>query len=273
VSGPRMFRRPRRVATLIGLAAVLAAGIIVLSTQASNAGESCQGLDTALRNNLNFIATQKAHPDAQSAGRIANRQAVVDLIQQRRKAAGCTDDVSAQPAPGSGNGQQQGSGENCAALGQALQNNLNFIAGQKAHPDANSAARIANRQAVVDLIQQRRTAAGCSGDVAAPPDTGNAGNHGSAGGSGQAGGTGKGNVVCPGTTVTLSGEAGAPAASSGKFPVGTKLKVTNLDNKKSTTVTVRSASGSCVLLNNAAFEKVREPGKFLIRHVVVERIG
>nr|WP_033221328.1 hypothetical protein [Streptomyces virginiae] len=42
-------------------------------------------------------------------------------------------------------------------------------------------------------------------------------------------------VVCQGSTVTLSGEAGAPAASSGTFPVGTKLKVTNLDNGQSTT--------------------------------------
>nr|WP_063760475.1 hypothetical protein [Streptomyces sp. NRRL S-241] len=59
---------------------------------------------------------------------------------------------------------------------------------------------------------------------------------------------------CPGSTVTLSGEAGAPAASSGTFPVGTKLKVTNLDNGQATTVTVNGPSGSCVLLNNAAFD-------------------
>ncbi|MGW7062720.1 hypothetical protein ACWGHM_30015, partial [Streptomyces sp. NPDC054904] len=45
-------------------------------------------------------------------------------------------------------------------------------------------------------------------------------------------------VVCPGSTVTLSGEAGPPAASSGTFPVGTKLKVTNLDNGQATTVAV-----------------------------------
>jgi hypothetical protein len=42
--------------------------------------------------------------------------------------------------------------------------------------------------------------------------------------------------VCNGSTVTLSGEDGAPAASSNQFPAGTKLKVTNLDNNKSTTV-------------------------------------
>jgi hypothetical protein len=172
--------------------------------------------------------------------------------------------------------------ENCAGLDTALQNNLNFIAGQQANPDAQSAARIANRQAVVDLIQQRRQVAECTANVVA--------------GNGQAApaqqapvqqapaqqapaqpeqaGTGQpGDVVCPGSTVTLSGEAGAPAASSNQFPAGTKLKVTNLDNSKSTTVEVTSVSGSCALLNNAAFEQVREPGKFLIRRAVIERVG
>ncbi|MER7468073.1 hypothetical protein, partial [Streptomyces sp. NPDC097981] len=80
-------------------------------------------------------------------------------------------------------------------------------------------------------------------------------------------------VVCQGSTVTLSGEAGAPAASSGTFPVGTKLKVTNLDNGHATTVTVTGPSGSCALLNNAAFEQVREPGKNLIRRARIERVA
>ncbi|WP_407077639.1 hypothetical protein [Streptomyces sp. SCSIO 30461] len=102
-----------------------------------------------------------------------------------------------------------------------------------------------------------------------PPATGNGGGR---GGNGQGNGA-VGEVVCQGSTVTLSGEAGAPAASSGTFPVGTKLKVTNLDNDKSTTVEVTSASGSCALLNNAAFEQVREPGKFLIRKARIERVG
>ena len=74
-------------------------------------------------------------------------------------------------------------------------------------------------------------------------------------------------------TVTLSGEGGAPAASSNQFPAGTKLRVTNLDNNKSTTVEVTSVSGSCVLLNNSAFEQVREPGKFLIRRALIEKVG
>lgn len=85
--------------------------------------------------------------------------------------------------------------------------------------------------------------------------------------------SGGGDVVCPGSTVTLSGEAGAPAASSDRLPVGTKVKVTNLDNGRSTTVAVTSASGSCVLLNDAAFEQVREAGRFLIRHARIERVG
>ena len=51
------------------------------------------------------------------------------------------------------------------------------------------------------------------------------------------------------------------------------MKVTNLDNGRSTTVAVTSASGSCVLLNDAAFEQVREAGRFLIRHARIERVG
>ncbi len=194
--GIRSMSTSRQLASLIGVAVIFAAGIFFLSTRASDAAESCQGLDTALRNNLSFIA------------------------------------------------------------------------GQQANPDANSAARIANRQAVVDLIQQRRKAAGCVGDGTA----GNAG-AGKAGGKAGNAGAGKGDVVCAGSTVTLSGEGGAPAASSNQLPIGTKLKVTNLDNNKSTTVAVTSVSGSCALLNNAAFEQVREPGKFLIRRALIERVG
>ncbi|WP_306204875.1 RlpA-like double-psi beta-barrel domain-containing protein [Actinoplanes sp. RD1] len=170
-------------------------------------------------------------------------------------------------------------GENCAGLDQALQNNLNFIADQKANPDALSDARIANRQDVVNLINQRRAAAGCTGDVeAAPPapattaPTQQATTPPPAQEEEQEQGA-TGDVVCKGSTVTLSGEAGAPAASSGTFPIGTTLKVTNLDNNKSITVKVATPSGSCVLLNNAAFEEVREAGKFLIRRAVIERVG
>ena len=198
----------RKVATVGGVAAILA-GILIVGTHVSNAGESCQGLDTALRNNLNFIAGQQRNPDALSAARIANRQAVVDLIQQRRKAAGCTANV--QPDGPQPPAAQPPAGQPPAAQPPAAQ------------PPAGQ-----------------------------PPAKG---------------------VVCKGSTVTLSGEGGTPAASSNQFPAGTKLKVTNLDNNKSTVVTVTSTSGSCVLLNNAAFEQVREPGKFLVRRARIERVG
>ncbi|MDX8142306.1 hypothetical protein SK854_09295 [Lentzea sp. BCCO 10_0061] len=279
-----------RKPAMIGAGAVLAVaavagGIFAFSGTNSNAAEDCGGLDTALQNNLTFIAGQQANPDAQSDARIANRQAVVNLINQRRAAAGCGNNVQAKPEAG----QAATSGEDCGGLDKALQNNLTFIAGQKSAPDSQSEARIANRQAVVDLIQQRRKAAGCKGDGgAADAGQGNAnqGNN-NAGqapaqqptkqpdanqGNNNAGGA-TGQQVCNGSTVTLSGEGGEPAASSGTFPVGTTLKVTNLDNNKSTTVKVASVSGSCALLNNAAFEQVREPGKFLIRNARIEKIG
>jgi len=172
-------------------------------------------------------------------------------------------------------------GENCAGLDGALRNNLDFIAGQRANPDALSDARIANRQAVVDLINQRRAAAGCTGNVQAaptkaatkPPTKAPAQAPTKAAPTKAPAGGATGDVVCKGSTVTLSGEGGAPAASSGTFPIGTTLKVTNLDNNKSITVKVATPSGSCVLLNNAAFEEVREAGKFLIRRAVIERVG
>nr|WP_243866936.1 septal ring lytic transglycosylase RlpA family protein [Actinophytocola oryzae] len=242
----------------------------------ASAAESCQGLDTALQNNLNFIAQQQANPDTQSAARIENREAVVDQIQQRRQVAGCNGELVAQPI-------DTGSGESCAGLDQALLNNLNFIDGQRANPDSQSAARIENRQAVVDLIQQRRQAAGCTEDVQAggrPPAEAPAQEPPAEAPAEQPPAEApaeepqaEGEVVCAGSTVTLSGEAGAPAASSNQFPVGTKLRVTNLDNDKSVTVEVTGASGSCALLNDAAFEQVREPGKNLIRRAVIERVG
>jgi hypothetical protein len=164
----------------------------------------------------------------------------------------------------------------CEGLATALGNNEKFIEGQRANPDAQSEARIANREAVIAEIERKQEASGCTpGESAqdtpaeqsasAPADT-------SGDATGVAGGEG-GEQVCEGSTVTLSGEAGAPAASSNQFPAGTRLKVTNLDNNKSTTVEVTSTSGSCALLNNAAFEQVREPGKFLIRRALIEKVG
>jgi hypothetical protein len=164
--------------------------------------------------------------------------------------------------------------ESCQGLDTALQNNLSFIADQQRTPDALSTARIANRQDVVNLIQQRRAVAGCTaavGPVGAPVVAAPAPAKPAAPAAGQPA-TG-GDVVCAGSTVTLFNEDAAPGAASNQFPLGTKLKVTNLDNNKATAVAVTSTSGSCVILNNAAFENVREPGKFLIRRAKIERVG
>ncbi|AVT36203.1 hypothetical protein [Plantactinospora sp. BB1] len=227
-----MYRRRRTTSrarkVFLGVAAAaLLGGALAVGTGLGNAGESCAGLDTALRNNLNFIAGQQANPDAQSEARIANRQAVVDLIQQRRATAGCTADVRADaPAP----------------------------------PAAPPAAEPTRTPAKPPAQPPKAPAR--------PPA-----NPGGGTGSNGGGSTGAGEVVCKGSTVTLFNEDAGPAASSGTFPIGTTLKVTNLDNNKSVTVRVTSPSGSCVLLNNAAFEQVREPGKFLIRRPVIERIG
>ncbi|MFJ7234304.1 hypothetical protein ACIQVF_32705 [Streptomyces tendae] len=174
----------------------------------------------------------------------------------------------------------------CQGLATALGNNQRFIEGQRANPDAQSQARIENREAVVAEIERKQAASGCAVGESAqdsqtpqPPQAGqeagqDTGDQTGDQAGGQAGGAGQaGEQVCAGSTVTLSGEGGAPAASSNQFPVGTKLRVTNLDNGKSTTVEVNSVSGSCALLNNAAFEQVREEGKFLIRRALIEKVG
>ncbi|MEU6380831.1 hypothetical protein [Streptomyces sp. NPDC046909] len=224
MSRRRTLSSGKKVALLVGAAAMAGGGAFVMAST-SNASQSaqtpqtkaaadsvvCQGLATALGNNQKFIDGQRANPDAQSAARIANREAVIAQIQVQQKASGC-------------------------AVGESAQGS------QTAQPAATGAAP--------------------STPAAAAGNTGNAG-----------GAAASGQQVCNGSTVTLSGEGGAPAASSNQFPAGTKLKVTNLDNNKSTTVEVTSVSGSCVLLNNAAFEQVREPGKFLIRRAVIEKVG
>lgn len=165
----------------------------------------------------------------------------------------------------------------CDGLAQALANNEKFIADQRADPDAQSDARIANREAVIEEIKRKQEASGCAVDApaagASPEGGGAAEDTTAADDTAAAGDAAASEVVCAGSTVTLSGEDGAPAASSNQFPAGTELKVTNLDNDKSTTVSVTSTSGSCALLNNAAFEQVREPGKNLIRNARIERVG
>jgi hypothetical protein len=213
----RTLSRGKKFAGLVG-AAVLVGGIAYVTTGTGNAASVvCDGLDTALRNNQNFIADQKAHPDANSAARIANREAVIAQIGVQRQASGC-----GAAAPG---GTQ-----------------------------ATASAPAARTSAAPTKAAPTKAAPTKAAPTTAAP-------------------TVAGNVVCAGSTVTLSGEAGAPAASSNQFPQGTRLKVTNLDNNKSITVTVTSVSGSCALLNNAAFEQVREPGKFLIRRALIQRVG
>ncbi|MFF7755818.1 hypothetical protein ACFZCP_42955 [Streptomyces sp. NPDC007971] len=247
MSRRRTFSTKKKLALLVSAAAVAGGGAFALASTSNaaspqnartlSAGNSnvCQGLATAHGNNDKFIADQKAHPDAQSAARIANREAVLKQIEVQQKAAGCTVGESAQDsqAAQNGNGQQAGQQGNGQQAGQQGK-------GQQAGQQGNGQQGAQNG------------AAGANGGGAAAAS---------------------GQQVCKGSTVTLSGEAGAPAASSGTFPAGTTLKVTNLDNNKSTTVKVTSPSGSCVLLNNAAFEQVREPGKFLIRHAVIEKVG
>ncbi|MEV7126493.1 hypothetical protein [Streptomyces sp. NPDC093260] len=243
MSRRRTLGTKKKIALLAGAAAVAGTGAFALAATSNaapppaprtlSAGDStvCQGLATALGNNQTFIDGQRANPDAQSAARIANREAVIEEIKRKQAASGCPVGESAQDSQAgrqAQNGQQAGGGDQAAGGGDQA-----------------------------------------AGQQSAPPAQGGTG----AGNAGNAGGAAAGQQVCTGSTVTLSGEGGAPAASSNQFPAGTTLKVTNLDNDKSTTVKVTSVSGSCVLLNDAAFEQVREPGKFLIRHARIEKVG
>ncbi|WP_369246098.1 hypothetical protein [Streptomyces sp. R41] len=223
MSRRRTLSTKKKLALLVSAAAVAGGGAFALaatsnaaSVQNAQSSTVCKGLATALGNNQKFIDGQRAKPDAQSAARIANREAVIAQIKVQQEASGCT-------------------------VGESAQDSQAGTQPAQSAPAASAPAQSAPAQS-------------------APAD--NAG-----------GGAATGQQVCAGSTVTLSGEGGAPAASSNQFPAGTKLKVTNLDNNKSTTVEVTSVSGSCVLLNNAAFEQVREPGKFLIRKARIEKVG
>ncbi|MER7820521.1 hypothetical protein [Streptomyces sp. NPDC096153] len=315
----------KKIALMIG-AAALVGGTAVVMTGTSNASAACDGFAQAVRNNENFIAGQRANPDAQSEARIANREAVIRQINLQQEAAGCAQgsgggDQAAAPAQSpAGEGQAAGgAGGDAGATGEVVcaGQNLTFSSDGGA-PAASSGqfpigtqlkvTNLANnktttvevtstsgscallnaaafeqvREAGKNVIRQvriERLGGGAGGGEAAEPPAAeqppadDAGDQAGDGGGGADQGGVAGEVVCAGSTVTLSGEGGAPAASSGQFPVGTQLKVTNLDNNKSTTVEVTSTSGSCALLNNAAFEQVREPGKFLIRNARIERVG
>ncbi|MEU6353355.1 hypothetical protein ABZ896_29195 [Streptomyces sp. NPDC047072] len=219
MSRRRTLSTKKKLALLVSAASVAGGGAFVMASTSNAASPQtaakstvCQGLATALGNNQRFIADQKANPDAQSAARITNREAVIAQIKVQQQASNCVVGESAQ------------------------------------------GSQAAQQQPTQQPSQQPSQAASAPASSAPPASA-------------------SGQQVCNGSTVTLSGEGGAPAASSNQFPAGTKLKVTNLDNNKSTTVQVTSVSGSCVLLNDAAFEQVREPGKFLIRRAVIEKVG
>ncbi|MDO0932576.1 hypothetical protein QQY66_13025 [Streptomyces sp. DG2A-72] len=151
----------------------------------------------------------------------------------------------------------------CQGLATALGDNERFIAQIKVQQEASGCVVGESAQG------SQATQPAQNGQQNAQPSQTATAPAGNAGGRAAASGEQVGN----GSTVTLSGEGGAPAASSNQFPAGTRLKVTSLDNNKSTTVEVTSVSGSCALLNNAAFEQVREPGKFPIRRAVIEKVG
>lgn len=88
--------RQRKIAGVAAIGVTLGVAFAV-ATGTSQAGENCQGLDTAVGNNLAFIADQLVFPDALSEARIANRQAVIDLLEDRRHLAGCTGEVTLTP--------------------------------------------------------------------------------------------------------------------------------------------------------------------------------
>ncbi|ARF53131.1 hypothetical protein [Streptomyces gilvosporeus] len=251
MSRKRRIGRGKKIAAFVSSAA-LAGGIAIVASGTGHASVACDGLATALSNNQKFVAAQQAHPDAQSAARIANRQAVIAQIESRQKAAGCdgsqgNDNAAQPPASTPPTGQE----------------------GTPPPADQQGTTPPAGQQGTAPPADQGSTAPPADPGSAPPQDQSTA----SAPPGGDSGQSAGSDVVCAGSTVTLSGEGGPPAASSNQFPTGTKLKVTNLDNNKSTTVSVTSTSGSCALLNNAAFEQVREAGKFLIRHARIERVG
>jgi hypothetical protein len=81
-----------------------------------------------------------------------------------------------------------------------------------------------------------------------------------------------GQVVCDGATVGLSAVGGAPGAFSSQLPVGTSVRVTNLDNGRQTTVRIVGVGSGCVVLNSAAFNLVGESGKNVIKRAQIEKV-
>ena len=82
-----------------------------------------------------------------------------------------------------------------------------------------------------------------------------------------------GQVVCEGDSVGLSAVGGAPGAFSGQFPIGTLLRITNLDNAKQIAVRVAGVGSGCVVLNSAAFAQLGEPGQNLVKRTQIEIVN
>ncbi len=81
-----------------------------------------------------------------------------------------------------------------------------------------------------------------------------------------------GQVVCDGAAVGLSAVSGTPGAFSSQLPVGTSVRVTNLDNGRQTTVRVIGVGPACVVLNSAAYELVGESGKSVVERAQIEKV-
>ncbi|MGW0337830.1 hypothetical protein ACWD0J_39580, partial [Streptomyces sp. NPDC003011] len=103
MSRRRTLGTKKKVALLVSAAAVAGGGAFVMASTSNAAGPQsaadsavCQGLANALGNNQRFIAGQRAAPDAQSAARIANREAVIAQIERQQEASGCVVGESAQ---------------------------------------------------------------------------------------------------------------------------------------------------------------------------------
>ncbi|MEW2038704.1 hypothetical protein AB0885_16645, partial [Streptomyces sp. NPDC005534] len=96
MSRRRTLSTKKKIALLTGAALVAGGGAFALaatsnaaSVQNAQTSTVCKGLATALGNNQKFIADQRATPDAQSAARIANREAVIAQIKVQQEASGC----------------------------------------------------------------------------------------------------------------------------------------------------------------------------------------
>ncbi|GAB2844598.1 hypothetical protein JOD27_006719 [Lentzea nigeriaca] len=81
-----------------------------------------------------------------------------------------------------------------------------------------------------------------------------------------------GSVVCDGAVVGLSAVGGGPGAFSSSLPVGTLVRVTNLDNGKQAAVRVVGVGSGCLVLNSAAFDVVGEAGKSSIARAQIEKV-